>query len=228
MELLKLLKNKKAVIFDLFHTLTSFDQSGRPWSANILGITHEQWTRQLVEKSPDRLLGRIKDPFIIIESLAHAIDPNIPYDKIKEATENRLQGMREAIVNISEENITALQLLKDSGKKLSLISNADYLEIHSWDESPLASIFDCTIFSCQVGFVKPQHEIYKLGLHQLNVKASETVFVGDGGSNELVGARELGMTTVMMTGIIKRLWPDLIVKRKDQANYIIESLNELI
>jgi putative hydrolase of the HAD superfamily len=223
-----ILNDKNTIIFDLFHTLTSFDQSGRPWTADILGIKHEQWTNQLVEKSPDRLLGKIRDPFKIIENLVHSIDPNIPDNIIEKAFENRLMGMREALLNISRENITALKNLKNTCKKIGLISNADYLEIDSWSDSPLAPLFDSTIFSCQVGFVKPQKEIYELCLKELGVSADDAIFVGDGGSNELVGARGIGMKTIMMTGVIKNFWPHLIEERKDQADYIIEKISDLI
>jgi len=201
---------------------------GRPWTADILGIKHEQWTNQLVEKSPDRLLGKIMDPFKIIENLVHSIDPNIPDNIVEKAFENRLMGMREALLNISGENITALKKLKKAGKKLGLISNADYLEIDSWADSPLAPLFESTIFSCQVGFVKPQPEIYKLCLNELEVSPGNSVFVGDGGSNELIGARGIGMKTIMMTGVIKNFWPHVIEERKDQADYIIENISELL
>jgi len=201
-----LLSNKKAVIFDLFHTLISFDDSGRPWTSEVLGIEHKIWTKQLVENSPDRLKGKIKDPYELLETSVHAI----------------------VVVDVKEEIISTLQSLKENGKKLGLVSNADYLEIDSWADSPLAPLFESTIFSCQVGFVKPQPEIYKLCLNELEVSPGDSVFVGDGGSNELIGAREMGMTTILMTGILMRLWPHVIEERKDQTDYIIENISELI
>jgi len=223
-----LLSNKKAVIFDLFHTLISFDDSGRPWTSEVLGIEHKIWTKQLVENSPDRLKGKIKDPYELLETSVHAIDPNFPKDIIVKATENRLLGMKDVVVNVKEEIISTLQSLKENGKKLGLVRNADYLEIDSWADSPLAPLFESTIFSCQVGFVKPQPEIYKLCLNELEVSPGDSVFVGDGGSNELIGAREMGMTTILMTGILMRLWPHVIEERKDQTDYIIENISELI
>ncbi len=228
MTISELIKYKKAIIFDLFHTLISFDDSGRPWTSEVLGIEHELWSKQLVDNSPDRLKGKVKDPYELVETSVHAIDPNFPKDIIKKATENRLLGMRDIVVNVKEEIISTLQSLKESGKKVGLISNADYLEIDAWPDSPLSSIFDSTIFSCEVGFVKPQPEIYKLCLNELEVSPGDSVFIGDGGSNELITAREMGMSTIMMTGILKRLWPHLIEERKDQADYVIDSIGELI
>ena len=49
----------------------------------------------------------------------------------------------------------------------------------------------------------------------------------DGGSNELEGARNAGMTTIMITGIIRELWPDRIADRRRHADFVIEQLTEL-
>ncbi|MDD5706359.1 MAG: HAD hydrolase-like protein [Kiritimatiellae bacterium] len=68
----------------------------------------------------------------------------------------------------------------------------------------------------------------ELCLRQLDVSADQAVFVGDGGSSELAGARKVGLATVMITGIIKELWPERIDSRKADADYVIERLAELI
>jgi FMN phosphatase YigB (HAD superfamily) len=49
--------------------------------------------------------------------------------------------------------------------------------------------------------VKPEPEIYRLAMRNLSVGPADCIFVGDGGSEELRGARDLGITTVMITDI---------------------------
>jgi FMN phosphatase YigB (HAD superfamily) len=63
---------------------------------------------------------------------------------------------------------------------------------------------------------------------KLQVSSNECVFVGDGGMGELQGARQLGIITVMITGIIKEIWPDKIEERKRHADFVIEKLGELL
>jgi FMN phosphatase YigB (HAD superfamily) len=63
---------------------------------------------------------------------------------------------------------------------------------------------------------------------QLQVDAHERLFVGDGGSMELKGAKNVGMSTVMITGIIKEIWPDRIDERKIYADFVLENLNEFL
>ena len=60
------------------------------------------------------------------------------------------------------------------------------------------------------------------------IPAGEAVFVGDGGSDELQGARDAGMITIMVTGVMKELWPARVTARLNQADYVIETLEELV
>lgn len=109
-----------------------------------------------------------------------------------------------------------------------MISNADVTEVIAWHDSPISHLFDSVIFSCEVGCVKPEREIYEISMKQLQVDAHECLFVGDGGSMELKGAKNVGMSTIMITGIIKEIWPDRIDERKIYADFVLENLNEFL
>jgi len=242
--------SKPVVIFDLFHTLTSIESTGHiesapnavqgsshvysessptgPMTSTMLGVSSEAWNQQLLEKSRERLAGEWKDPFVFIEKMAHTIDSYIPDDQIRAAVVNRINRFAQAMRGISIEHANVLKELKGRGKKIALISNADVTEVAAWDESPIASLFDSTIFSCEVGYVKPEREIYEVCLNELGVPASACVYVGDGGSDELKGARSLGMTTVMITGEVEQIWQDKLEDRKKDADFVIKKLAELL
>jgi putative hydrolase of the HAD superfamily len=186
------------------------------------------WNEQLLEKSRDRLVGAKKDPFAIIAEMARAIDPSISDEKIRLATENRIIRCADAVTRIPEKTQQVLKVLKAGGKKIGLISNADIMEAAAWDKSAIAPLFDSVIFSCLAGYVKPEREIYELSLKELNVTSADAVFIGDGGSGELEGAKWIGLTTVMITGIIKEIWPERIAERRLYADFVIEQLDELL
>lgn len=59
-----------------------------------------------------------------------------------------------------------------------------------WNKSPLSKLFDDTIFSYEVGYLKPQTEIYEIALKKMNVNSEGCIFIGDGGSDELRGAKK--------------------------------------
>jgi putative hydrolase of the HAD superfamily len=224
------LTEKHAVIFDLFHTLTSIESAGPPLpgTTSLLGIDPEKWNQQLWERSEERLTGKIKDPFLIMRQMVHAIDPGIKEERIDAATEIRLARFRGTLANIPASTRQTLLKLKERGKKIGLLSNADALDISGWSNSPIAPLFDSVVFSCEVGFMKPQRKIYEISLKQLSLSPQEVAFVGDGGSHELEAAKELGITTVFMAGLIRDLWPDKIEPRKKLADFAIENLDELV
>jgi putative hydrolase of the HAD superfamily len=65
-------------------------------------------------------------------------------------------------------------------------------------------------------------------MRRLEMQPDDCLFVGDGGSGELEGARRSGMQAVMITGIISEIWPERIESRSKQADFVITSLSELL
>ncbi len=222
---------KKAVIFDLFHTLTALETTwgeGRPFTHEVLGVSREAWDEQLHSRSRERLTGQKKDAVAIVRDMARAIDPSIPDEVIRTAVENRIARFAAALVQIPEETRRVLRTLKAMGKRVGLISNADVMEVAAWGQCPVAPLFDSTVFSCCVGCAKPDRQIYEISTRELGVGPAESVFVGDGGSSELEGARTAGITTVMITGIIQEIWPERIPERSRHADFVIQRLSELV
>lgn len=224
------LEKYRAVIFDLFHTLTSADVLRVPGrgTSEVLGAARQDWNKQLLVYSDDRLRGKMTDPFLIIEKMAHAIDPEITDKTIKEAVKNRIERFRYALINIEDSTLDTLHELKETGKLLGLISNADVNEIIGWTDSPLKPYFDSIVFSCRVGYIKPERQIYEIALKELGVAPGEVLYVGDGGSDELRGAKQTGMRTVLTTHVIKEFWPERIVAARQYADFEINELRELL
>ncbi len=75
--------------------------------------------------------------------------------------------------------------------------------------------------------LKPEPEIYKLAMDMLGTKPEESIFIGDGGSDELYGAKRAGMKTVF-TEYLECKSSDKIEKIKLYADYHIVSFDELL
>ena len=84
------------------------------------------------------------------------------------------------------------------------------------------------VFSCRVGFVKPEPEIYAVALSALKVRPEVVLYVGDGGSDELRGAKDIGMTTVLTTHVIKEFWPERVIKARKHADHEIDGIAGLL
>lgn len=226
----KAIADSEVIIFDLFHTLVSFKSDGTAGrnTSDLLGIPENDWNKLLWESSERRLRHNHQGDISIIRELAHQYDPSISDLKIEEATRERVTRFRDCLAMPHIQRINVIRRLHERGHKMVLLSNADVMEKRGWNESPFAPFFLDALFSCDIGYIKPEAGAYQTALRVSMSNPAASIFVGDGGSNELQGAKACGFTTVMTTEIIGEFWPDLIPMRKPDADYIIESLNELL
>ena len=220
----------KAVVFDLFHTLTAPDAewSDLPWTSDVLGISRADRYRALTANSRQRLVDEICDPVEIVRLIAHSIDPGISQDLIARAASFRTQRFIRVLSSIPASTLDVLRELRSRGARLGLVSNCDCSEVSTWADSPLQGAFDAEVFSCHVGFAKPEPEIYLECLRRFGMNAAEAVFVGDGGSNELRGAREVGMRSILFSGVIEHMWPERIAQLAEGADAHIARLDGLL
>ena len=66
-------------------------------------------------------------------------------------------------------------------------------------DAGLIDYFEEIVGGDAVKISKPDPEIYRRAMQALNVTPQECLYVGDGGSHELTGARDLGMQAVQCT-----------------------------
>nr|WP_204988040.1 HAD-IA family hydrolase [Sporolactobacillus pectinivorans] len=194
----------------------------------MLGLSREEWEHYAEDETLyfQRAIGNIKDPRAIIQSIVDKTNACVNEETIDEILKLREKRMEQALIDVDAAILRALSDLKKSGKKLCLISNSDVIDAMHWAESPLSSLFDYVVFSYDVGCLKPQANIYKIALEQMNVTPERCVFVGDGGSEELKGAKELGIKTILTTYLFKRSEKQLN-RIKAFADYYIEDFTEI-
>lgn len=214
----------RGVIFDLFHTLTGLESewSDLPLTSEVLSIDRRTWDQVTTMKSRRRLTGEQREPYLIVREMAHEVDPTIPDERIRAAAGIRVRRFQDALRRIPGANVAMLKRLRGAGLRLGLVSNADAMEVASWKGCPLTGLFDSEVFSCEAGLVKPEPAIYRKCLDELGLQAGECMFVGDGGSNELAGAKEVGLTTVFVSGVIAELWPERIPQRIKGSDHHLE------
>ncbi len=99
--------------------------------------------------------------------------------------------------------------LKQAGIKVYVLSNSiaphsEVIRAKGWYDP-----FDQVLLSQELGLRKPDKEIFVKALHELNIKAEETLFIDDLAEN-LPPAQELGMATIHAVS------PDQVVKDVEQ------------
>ena len=185
----------KAVVFDLFSTLTSLSQLPDAPGRNtheILGMDRSQWLEAIFNDSRERLIGTIRRPVDIMRDIAWKINPSLSEELLEEAARERRIRFRYCLEHPPEGVLDGVRRIRDAGFKLALISNADAVEIEGWNGSELGSLFDLALFSCHEGYMKPEREIFQLCLERLDLPADQCLYVGDGGQRRTDSFRRCG------------------------------------
>jgi putative hydrolase of the HAD superfamily len=110
---------------------------------------------------------------------------------------------KEVFNHIHPDIVPMFERLKKSGMKIGLISNCYSEEAEVIRQSVLYPFFDAPLLSYEQGVCKPDKEIFLRCVEQLDVKAEECLYVGDGGSRELEVAGELGMHPLQAVWYLK-------------------------
>jgi epoxide hydrolase-like predicted phosphatase len=100
-------------------------------------------------------------------------------------------------------NRPLLDYIRDELKphyKLAIISNANTGELETRLAPEDLALFDTVIVSADVGFVKPDPQIFQLAADRLGITFNETVFVDDL-ERFTVPAEALGLHAIVYTGL---------------------------
>ena len=223
------LTTRTYIIFDLFHTLSTLAHTGARGVDlhTMLGVSRETVNEALFEGSHDRLTGVISDPASVIADIAARCGASPSGEQCRSAATRRAARFAESLRLTPLHILETLDCLRANGKQLALISNADVTEISGWDTSPLAPRFVVALLSCRGRVGRTRSEIYRLCLTKLGARPDECVFVGDGGSNEFVGAREAGIPSICTTEFICDIFPERVAHHSAQADCVIGALSEL-
>ncbi|MCL2494643.1 MAG: HAD-IA family hydrolase [Oscillospiraceae bacterium] len=189
-------------LFDLFFTLVTFEAHVYKHEIERLRITLPQWERAVIESGA--YLGHVTEPMALMRDFVRCAGVTISEEELRALCEGRIARVREIMTNVRPEILATLAELGCRGHKLCLVSNADAIDLLPWPGSPLASLFGEAIFSCEVHLQKPDPAIYLLAANRMGVKPEDCVFIGDGGSNELAGAKAVGMRTAQARWFLQR------------------------
>lgn len=97
----------------------------------------------------------------------------------------------------SAEMLQLIAELKADGYAVGLVSNSFPPTAEDIRKNNGYSMFDFTVISCDVGFVKPEKEIYEIALDKLGkIKPEEVIFIDDQ-ERCIEGARNVGLRVVL-------------------------------
>jgi putative hydrolase of the HAD superfamily len=154
-----------AVIFDLFGTLVPLQDYGgaRSAMAATLTVSSEDFSRLWNETSRMRATGYFATVEANIGYICRTLGLQLEANRITTAARIRVDFTR-CTLTPRGDAVETLAQLKTAGYKIGLISDCSPDVPLLWQDTPFASLVDVPIFSCSVGFKKPDPRIYKAGM----------------------------------------------------------------
>lgn len=222
----------KAVIFDLFGTLVSYFHwqeyenilEEMAASLSISGNVFQKLWNDTAEERARGIFSTIESNILhICEALR--IKPNPA--QIEAATKVRIEFTQRALAP-RVDAVETLSRLKESGRKIGLISDCSCEVPLLWDRTPFSGLIDEAVFSCEVLLTKPDPQIYLLTCHRLGILPEDCLYVGDGGSYELSGAAKVGMFPVLIRVPYEDIYNGYRIEGDGWKGQTISALNEVL
>lgn len=185
------------VIFDLFGTLVAAPSAGERSAAaramaDAVGATQESVESYLQNSWLVRHDGTLPNVSALAAHLQASIGQQRPARPVVDVLKQLAVGRIEPDRSVSD----TLRRLREVGLKIGLISDASAEIAEAWPKSSLAPLVDHAVFSCTAKAIKPAASLYAEVLHQLGAVPDETIYLGDGGGDELRGAQARGICAI--------------------------------
>lgn len=121
---------------------------------------------------------------------------------------------------------STLAALVDKGYKLGIIANQKLGTEERLESWGLRQYFEVIAASAEIGYAKPDKEIFEKALELAKCTAAESVMVGDRLDNDIIPAKAIGMKTIWVkNGLAQYQGAEL---GEGVADYQIGSLSELL
>jgi putative hydrolase of the HAD superfamily len=163
----------------------------------MLGCDPHEFNAELDRTFYARAAGRYGQPIDALRRVAHAAGGHPGVAELADAVPARVRAVHDD-TGLRHDAVPVLRELRRRGVPVAVVSDCWYELPAFMPRLPVAPLLDGYVYSVHVGQCKPHPAMYLEACRQLRVGPDECLYVGDGGSCELSGARDVGMATVRL------------------------------
>lgn len=216
----------RAVIFDLDNTLVDFMAMKRQAITAAIHSMIDAGLKLTAAEARERIDAIYKERGIefqnVFDQLLYDVFQKVDYKILSAGIIAYRRAREAALVPYTHVNMTLIGLLK-RGLKLAVVSDAPsreawlrlcYLNFHH--------MFDTVVTYDDTGERKPGAAPFLRALQLLNVKAEETLMVGDWPERDMVGAAKVGIITAFAR------YGDTFGTVESNATYELNDVSELL
>ncbi len=193
----------KTVFFDLFETLIT-EKTKSAYRLRVgyhekLRTTRERYSQWWLDFGDRVMSGGFSGAFDRFSHVRDEVGSPATDQEIAEIARECEQWKKRVLSQVDPGVFEMLDAVRSLGLNVGIISNASREEVRAWESCPLQDHVDDVVFSCSVGTMKPDREIYEVACARMDVRPSDAYFVGDGKFDELRGAATTGMKAIQAT-----------------------------
>lgn len=204
----------KAVLFDLDETLVDRRSSAaeflkvqyRELVARRFGdaISEEQYAARYFKLEEEGLVKKSDLYPALVSSFRLPSEVSSP---LLDHFRSRYPDMAQPMKGARE----ALQAVRRSGLACAVISNGEgMVQRKKIEVTGITDLIEFAFISGELGFRKPDRQIFEMAAERLGVPPAECVFIGDNPTADVMGALNAGMSAVYFGNI--KTWPRELAK----------------
>lgn len=214
----------ETILFDLDDTLLNGKKSARIYARKFADSYKDNLNYYVSDEQIEDILQLKGKNFMSRERLFITLYQNYPWI-VKPTLPEILEFWAE---NYPKSSVLydgldeILQTIIEKGIKIAVVTNGpSAFQNAKIDQLGLRKYVKEFIISEEVGFKKPEPEIYQIAMKKLMAKTQTTLFVGDNPNTDILGAFRLGLKTAWMAN-------DYIWEEKSfEPDYTLNSVYQL-
>lgn len=192
----------KLIIFDLWNTLAYKDKNNNSVATIAKEFGLRLAHRKLVKIFENSLqTKKWKSEYSAYRNLCRNF--GIEESKVNVEELMRIRETREGKAKLYVYVIPMLKSLRKQGYKIGLISNTSLFSVKYIRKTKVLDYVDYSVFSFDVGFIKPELKAFREILRRAKVKANEAIMIGDKIGDDVVPPRKIGMNSLHFQGYSK-------------------------